>query len=62
MVLNETPYERTIMNPQVAKLAVKVVVSFAGSLILGYAYKGEKAIQTRIDEHYDNKSEERTES
>lgn len=43
------------MNPQIVKMAVKLVVGVAGSALLGTVYKGEKAIQIKIDNHFDLK-------
>jgi len=51
------------MNPQVAKIFVKVIVGIAGSALLGTVYKGEKAIQAKIDDHYtEPQNEEQPES
>lgn len=46
------------MNPKFAKLLVKLAISLAGSVVLGYTYKTEKTLQTRIDEHYDPKTDQ----
>lgn len=46
------------MKPRTVKWIVKLAIGLAGSTVLGFTYKGEKAIQSKIDDHFKPKPKE----
>lgn len=46
------------MNEKLAKFLIKGALSIGVSALIGYAIKLEKQIDGRIDEHYDETSEQ----
>lgn len=50
-----------LKNPKLIKLGVKLAVGFVGSALIGYVIKGEKAIESMVDAHYAEPTEEQPE-
>lgn len=46
------------MNPKLMKLIVKGAIGLAFSAAIGYTIKLEKAVEERIDDHFDESTDD----